>query len=136
MRDEFIFEFTKWNTNTRLHDELFLILSSESYTRLFYNEIFLFLFLILTLKYPKSSEKLVTIAYVLLKTELGSEESVIEELKKLEQIKRVERTFGDYDMVVKMEAEHIEKIREIIAWNIQKMKTVRATRTLIKKDTN
>ena len=35
MRDEFIFEFTKWNTNTRLHDELFLILLSESYTRLF-----------------------------------------------------------------------------------------------------
>ena len=29
-----------------------------------------------------------------------------------------------------------EKIREIIAWNIQKMKNVRATRTLVKKDTN
>ena len=40
MRDEFIFEFTKWNTNTRLHDELFLILFSESYTRLFYNHYF------------------------------------------------------------------------------------------------
>lgn len=77
-----------------------------------------------------------TIAYVLLKTDLGSEDKVIEELKELEQIKRVERTFGDYDMVVKMEAEHIEKIREIIAWNIQKMAKVRATRTLVKKDTN
>ena len=77
-----------------------------------------------------------TIAYVLLKTDLGSEDKVIEELKQLEQIKRVERTFGDYDMVVKMEAEHIEKIREIISWNIQKMKNVRATRTLVKKDTN
>ena len=77
-----------------------------------------------------------TIAYVLLKTDLGSEDKVIEELKQLEQIKRVERTFGDYDMVVKMEAEHIEKIREIITWNIQKMKNVRSTRTLVKKDTN
>ena len=77
-----------------------------------------------------------TIAYVLLKTDLGSEENVVEELKKLEQIKRVERTFGDYDMVVKIEAEHVEKIREIIAWNIQKMKNVRATRTLVKKDTH
>ena len=77
-----------------------------------------------------------TIAYVLLKTELGSEDAVIEELKQLEQIKRVERTFGDYDMVVKMEAEHIEKIREIITWSIQKMKNVRTTRTLVKKDTN
>ena len=77
-----------------------------------------------------------TIAYVLLKTDLGSEDKVIEELKQLDQIKRVERTFGDYDMVVKMEAEHIEKIREIITWNIQKMKNVRSTRTLVKKDTN
>jgi DNA-binding Lrp family transcriptional regulator len=88
------------------------------------------------LKYHKSSEQLVTIAYVLLKTDLGSEENVIDELKKLEQIKRVERTFGDYDMVVKMEAEHIEKIREVIAWNIQKMAKVRATRTLVKKEQN
>ncbi len=88
------------------------------------------------MKYHKSFEELVTIAYVLLKTDLGSEDSVIEELKKLEQIIRVERTFGDYDMVVKMEAEHVEKIREVIAWNIQKMAKVRATRTLIKKDTN
>ena len=135
MRDEFIFEFTKWITNTRLHDELFLILLSESYTRLYSNE-FLILFLILTLKYHKFSEVLVTVAYVLLKTDLGSEDKVIEELKQLEQIKRVERTFGDYDMVVKMEAEHIEKIREIISWNIQKMKNVRASRTLVKKDTN
>ena len=119
--------------NTRQHDELFLILLSECYTRLYK---ILIQILIPTLKYHKSFEELVTIAYVLLKTDLGSEDSVIEELKKLEQIIRVERTFGDYDMVVKMEAEHVEKIREVIAWNIQKMAKVRATRTLIKKDTN
>jgi hypothetical protein len=33
MRDEFILQFTV-NANTRLHDELFLIPPSESYTRL------------------------------------------------------------------------------------------------------
>lgn len=88
------------------------------------------------MKYHKFSEELVTIAYVLLKTDLGSEENVIDELKQLEQIKQVERTFGDYDMVVKMEAEHIEKIREVVAWNIQKMAKVRATRTLVKKEQN
>lgn len=100
----------------------------------YFQSLILIWFLIPTLKYHKFSEELVTIAYVLLKTDLGSEENVIEELKKLEQVKRVERTFGDYDMVVKMEAEHIEKIREVIAWNIQKMAKVRATRTLVKKD--
>ncbi len=49
-------------------------------------------------------------------------------------MQRVERTFGGYDMVVKMESEHIEKIRETITWNIKKLDKVRSTLTLIKKD--
>jgi len=76
----------------------------------------------------------VTIAYVLIKSDLGAEEKVIEELKKLEQVQQVERTFGGYDMVVKMESEHIEKIRETITWNIKKLDKVRSTLTLVKKD--
>ncbi len=64
------------------------------------------------MKYPISTEESVTIAYVLIKSDLGAEEKVIEELEKLEQVQRVERTFGGYDMVVKMESEHIEKISD------------------------
>lgn len=75
-----------------------------------------------------------TIAYVLIKCDLGKEESVVEELQKLEQVLKVETTSGDYDMFVKLEAEHTEKIREIITWNIQKIKGIRATKTLIKKE--
>ena len=86
------------------------------------------------MKYYISAEESVTIAYVLIKSDLGSEKKVIEELKKLEQVKRVERTFGGYDMVVKMESEHIEKIRETITWNIKKLDKVRSTLTLVEKD--
>ena len=75
-----------------------------------------------------------TIAYVLIKSDLGAEQKVIEQLEKLEQVVRIDRTFGDYDMVVKMESEHIEKIREIIARNIKKIDKVRATLTLVKKE--
>ncbi|MDH3618031.1 MAG: Lrp/AsnC ligand binding domain-containing protein [Nitrosopumilus sp.] len=77
-----------------------------------------------------------TIAYVLIKSDLGAEQKIIEELEKLEQVSRVERTFGDYDMVVKMESEHIEKIRETISWNIKKLDKVRSTLTLVKKEQN
>ncbi len=45
-----------------------------------------------------------TIAYLLIKSDLGAEENVKEQLEKLEQVQRVERTYGDYDMVVKMES--------------------------------
>jgi hypothetical protein len=37
-------------------------------------------------------------------------------------------------MVVKMESEHIEKIREIISWDIKKLDKIRSTLTLIKKE--
>ncbi len=86
------------------------------------------------MKYHISTEESVTIAYVLIKSDLGAEENVKEQLEKLEQVQRVDRTFGGYDMVVKMESEHIEKIRETITWNIKKLDKVRSTLTLVEKD--
>ena len=88
------------------------------------------------MKYHFFIEGLMTIAYVLIKSDLGAEQKVIEELEKIEQVLNVDRTFGDYDMVVKMESEHIEKIRETISWNIKKLEKVRSTLTLVKKEQN
>ncbi len=75
-----------------------------------------------------------TDAYVMLNCELGSEEQIIEELKQIEQVVDVFETIGTHDIMVKLQAENFEKVREIISWNIQKMKNVRSTATLIKKD--
>ena len=75
-----------------------------------------------------------TVAYVLIKSDLGAEEQLAEKLEKIEQVLKVERTFGDYDIVVKMESEHIEKIREIISWDIKKLDKIRSTLTLVKKE--
>ena len=75
-----------------------------------------------------------TDAYVMLNCELGAEIAIIEQLKELEQVVDVFETIGTHDMMVKLQAENFEKIREIVSWNIQKLKNVRATSTLIKKD--
>ena len=75
-----------------------------------------------------------TDAYVMLNCELGAESEIIEKLKELEQVQDVFETIGTHDMLVKLQAENFEKIREIVAWNIQKMDKVRSTGTLIKKD--
>ena len=75
----------------------------------------------------------VTIAYVLINCDLGAEESIIEELKKLEQVQEVFETVGTHDLMAKLESEHLEKLREIITWNIQKIDKVRSTVTLVKK---
>lgn len=87
-----------------------------------------------TLKYHNYTDNLVTIAYILIKTDLGAEEKVVEDLKKLPQVLKVEKTFGDYDLVVKIEAEHSEKIREVINWNVKKIEKIRGTLTLLKKE--
>ena len=75
-----------------------------------------------------------TDAYVMLNCELGAETAIIEQLKELEQVVDVFETIGTHDMLVKLQAENFEKIREIVSWNIQKLKKVRSTATLIKKD--
>jgi len=75
-----------------------------------------------------------TDAYVMLNCELGAEEEIIEKLKELEQVKDVFETIGTHDMLVKLQADNFEKIREIVSWNIQKLPKVRSTSTLIKKD--
>jgi len=75
-----------------------------------------------------------TDAYVMLNCELGAEEEIIEKLKELEQVIDVFETIGTHDMLVKLQADNFEKIREIVSWNIQKLPKVRSTSTLIKKD--
>ncbi len=75
-----------------------------------------------------------TDAYVMLNCELGAEEGIIEKLKELEEVTDVFETIGTHDMLVKLQADNFEKIREIVSWNIQKIDKVRSTSTLIKKD--
>ncbi len=75
-----------------------------------------------------------TDAYVMLNCELGAEAEIIEKLKELEEVKDVFETIGTHDMMVKLQADNFEKIREIVSWNIQKLPKVRSISTLIKKD--
>ncbi len=75
-----------------------------------------------------------TDAYVMLNCELGAEAEIIEKLKELEQVSDVFETIGTHDMLVKLQADNFETIREIVSRNIQKLPKVRSTSTLIKKD--
>ena len=69
-------------------------------------------------------------AYILLNCELGAEEEVIGRLKQIGQVKEVHGTFGAYDIIVKVQTESADKLREAITWNIRKMDKIRSTLTL------
>ena len=70
-------------------------------------------------------------ACVLINCDLGSEDKVFNDLRKLEHIKDAVGTFGAYDMVAKIEAETSEQLRETVTWKIRKMDKVRSTLTLM-----
>jgi len=75
-----------------------------------------------------------TDAYVMLNCELGAEAEIIEKLKELEQVIDVFETIGTHDMLIKLQANNFEEIRDIVSRNIQKLPKVRSISTLIKKD--
>ncbi len=70
-------------------------------------------------------------AYVLINCDLGSEESVIEQLKHVDTVKEVHGTFGAYDIVAKVTSDKSETLRESITWQIRKINNVRSTLTLM-----
>jgi len=70
-------------------------------------------------------------AYVLINCDLGSEEFVISELKLIKEVSEVHGTFGAYDILAKVEASLIEKLRETITWKIRKIVKIRSTLTLM-----
>ena len=60
-------------------------------------------------------------AYVLINCELGSEESIIQQLKSLSGVVEVHGTFGAYDILAKIESSTVEDLRETITWKIRKI---------------
>jgi len=71
------------------------------------------------------------IAYVLLNCDLGYEEAVIEDLEHIDSVKEVLGVYGAYDIIVKVENQKRDKIRETIVWNIRKLEHVRSTLSLM-----
>jgi DNA-binding Lrp family transcriptional regulator len=70
-------------------------------------------------------------AIVLINAEIGSEEEVFNEISKVEGIKEAYIVYGVYDIIAKIEAETMEKLKETIANRIRKLPKVRSTLTMI-----
>ena len=72
-----------------------------------------------------------TTAYVLINCDLGYEEQVIKELKRISDVKEVLGTFGAYDILAKVESANVKNLRETITGKIRKIDKVRTTLTLM-----
>jgi len=73
----------------------------------------------------------VATAYVLINCEFGSEESIIQELKNLDNVIEVHGTFGAYDILAKIESPTVDVLRETITWKIRKIDLIRSSLTFM-----
>jgi len=69
--------------------------------------------------------------YVLLVSEMGSEQHVIEKLLMIDEIKEVNQVWGAYDIVVKVVGPTSDAVREIIMGEIRMIEDIKTTVSLI-----
>jgi len=68
---------------------------------------------------------------VLINCDIGSGEDVISHIKTIDGVKEVHGTFGAYDVIVKIESDNRETLRDTLTWKIRKMERIRSTLTLM-----
>ena len=71
------------------------------------------------------------VAFVLINSELGFEEGIVSELNKIEGVKEVYQVYGVYDIIVRIEGETMEEVKDIVTWKIRRLDRVRSTLTMI-----
>ncbi len=74
-------------------------------------------------------------AYVLLNSDLGSDEAIIKEVKQIlngEDVKfEIQGVYGVYDIVLKLTSDDAEKLRGIITNKVRKISKVQSTLTMM-----
>jgi DNA-binding Lrp family transcriptional regulator len=70
-------------------------------------------------------------AFVLINTEIGSESDVLKDLKHVEGVEEASAVYGVYDIVARVKADTMDKLKEIVTWRIRRLDKVRSTLTMI-----
>ena len=70
-------------------------------------------------------------AYVLINVESGSEDDVLKELKAVEGVEEAYFSYGVYDLITKIKADTMDKLKEMVTRRIRTLSKVRSTLTLI-----
>jgi len=74
-------------------------------------------------------------AFGLINAEIGSEEEVLKELNKVEGVVEAFVVYGVYDVVTKIRADTMDKLKDIVTWHVRRLNKVRSTLTMIVVET-
>ena len=70
-------------------------------------------------------------AFVLINTDMGADVEVGAALKKIDAVKEVYGVYGVYDLVVRIEAENLQQLKDVISSNVRTIDNVKSTLTMI-----
>lgn len=70
-------------------------------------------------------------AYVLISVEVGSEREVLGSLKKIDAVDEAHMVYGVFDIVAKVKANTVDRLKEIITYQVRRLDKVRSTTTMM-----
>ncbi|MDY6764280.1 MAG: Lrp/AsnC ligand binding domain-containing protein [Halobacteria archaeon] len=70
-------------------------------------------------------------AYILVKCETGSIQSIVEEMTKFENVTEATAVTGEYDIIAKLNVEKVDELLKIVAGDIHSIPGVEDTTTCI-----
>jgi DNA-binding Lrp family transcriptional regulator len=71
------------------------------------------------------------IAFVVINTEIGYMDAVLKEVRVIEGVQEAHSVFGVYDIIAKIEAGNMSKLKNIVTARIRGLNNVRSTLTMI-----
>ncbi len=70
-------------------------------------------------------------AFVLMNADLGKENKLVKDLREISNVKEVYPVYGVYDVLMEIEADSMETLREIITAKVRKLDGIKSTLTMI-----
>ena len=70
-------------------------------------------------------------AYVLINTEPKHMENVVSTLEKLDSVIEIFPVYGVYDVVAKIQAKTMTKLKDIVTWKVRSLDEVKSTITML-----
>jgi DNA-binding Lrp family transcriptional regulator len=74
---------------------------------------------------------MVATAFVLINTELGSEGDAVRALKAVPNVTEAYLVYGTYDIIVKVQGEDLDKVKQTITQSLRTMSNVRSTLSMV-----
>jgi len=71
------------------------------------------------------------LAFVLVNVEAGTDREVLENIKKIPEVRTYYMVYGVYDIIVMLESDTQERLREMVTKKIRQLDEVRSTMTMI-----